>query len=977
MLNKTKYEIEIVEGNEHHSKIMDIYDAEGFFYDSFKQAALAVTEIVSLSSRFNQECKGLQSGNFFPAASRRADVLSEYDNNIVSFCADRGQGKTSAMLSMADALTYLNGREKTSDVLSFWNSQSMRAFFRNGNNPVLSKQFVTLDLIDPTRMEKNDSIIRIIISKMFKAASEKWESFLDTSAPERRDIDRYRLLQQRLADKFLDCFKGLDYLYRSSETVFSSYDDLNMLAEYGDSNNFRMSFFELIRLYLEFMAPNQDIKETMLIILVDDADLNTKNAYAISEDIRKYCILPNVMVFMAVHIGTLSRSIEQYYLDQYRTLIELGRDETVRNRCHKIMEQSIDKLMPSSHRIYLNSIYHSLRDEYDSVKLSYLDKDNNDMLSGMTLNKNAELTYEEQLIALVYRKTGIILTKSELHLHDFLPDNFRELNHFLFYMMQLQDVIKIGQDGKNIGTIEDILERVVANLSSHRQEEKKEIISEIDFQINNLELFSNYFINTWCPLHLDYRQIRIIEDMRKSSRIIKNRRTIDILREYAQEISINLKTKEQCDLDYYPLSDVIFTLYGLTDSQSSIKYSYLAYAIRMYYTIYLHKIVLRSIASWLQLPKSVMQDVSPFKDLTDAFCGNFIPLQFRQTKNLPFQLLRFSKDYAVSSESSRLLFHFMCEGRVISGKRSAYRESAASRRQDNSNTTYLINFRRGVMKKTEEKYKFRSDYQCFDVFKPFLSLLESNEFVTNFEMGADKARYYSIDVPCSLINLLCNLDLLDLLYHRYFSKKTDVNPNLDSSKKFFDYVDQVYQAIDTDLAPVLPDGVTVQLKHILKLPDTENGFPLSDFELLDSIKKPPKRKNAIFDVYPAVMTENSSQPHPEKYQPASQFQNAINYLQQYFVDGYNKQSETGTQLKFENLPRIEYSAQSGIQKKESETPTTSETPETPVTLEINENTDNAENSGNNAEASMKPETPATQVPLEEQDNSDSPAGSEK
>ena len=80
--------------------------------------------------------------------------------------------------------------------------------------------------------------------------------------------------------------------------------------------------------------------------------------------------------------------------------------------------------------------------------------------------------------------------------HDFLPDNFRELNHFIFYMTQMQDVIKEDRNGKSIGTIEHLLRRTVDYLEAYRQEEKKELIAEIDFQLNNLELFSNYFINS-------------------------------------------------------------------------------------------------------------------------------------------------------------------------------------------------------------------------------------------------------------------------------------------------------------------------------------------------------------------------------------------------------------------------------------------------------------------------------------------------
>ena len=867
MTNDMKYKIEIVEGNEHHSKIMDIYDENGSFYDSFKQAAQAVTEIVSLSNHFHE---GNGKGQAILPVRSSANILSEYDNNIVSFCADRGQGKTSAMLSMADALKNLKSHSANSVITNFWNNPSMRAFFRNGNNPVLSMYFETLDLIDPTRMEKNDSIIRIIISKMFKAASEKWETYLNTFAQDRRNAEQYRLQQQKLAEKFLDCFKGLDYLYRNSETVSSSYDDLNMLAEYGDSNNFRVSFSELIRLYLEFMTINQNCRDTMLILLVDDADLNTKNAYAISEEIRKYCILPNVMVFMAVHIGTLSRSIEQYYLNEYQVLIQMGKDETVRERCHKIMEQYIDKLLPASHRIYLNSIYHSLRDEYERVKLSYFDRDKNDKLSGVVFANKSANTYEEQLIALIYRKTGIILTKSDLHLHDFLPDNFRELNHFIFYMTQMQDVIKEDRNGKSIGTIEHLLRRTVDYLEAYRQEEKKELIAEIDFQLNNLELFSNYFINTWCPLHLDSRQIKNIDYMRKSSRTLKNLRTIDILKEYSGEVSLKLKTCEQESLDYVPFSDVIFSLYQMTHSVNPIKYIHLAYAIRMYYTIYLHKIVLRSIESWLRKSKSEMENASPFRDLTDAMCGNFFPLFYREKKNLPYQLFRFtSGTQVISPEQSRLFKHFMCEGKEHPSMRSSQTEMDSSRK-------YVVDFQSEIIKEDGDGYRLHTEYQCFDCFKPFLTLLESSDFVSNFKMGVDNPTYYSLKVPCSLINLICNLDLMDLLYRRYFSKTADKVRSFSNGKDCYDHTEQVYKDMDKVLEQVLPEGVEMRLQFILNTPDNAKGFSLSDFAIANGSLS--DSNEVIFAVYQESTLSQSARKNDETENKSSEIETIVEKL---------------------------------------------------------------------------------------------------
>ena len=301
--NKNVFEIKIKQGMEHYSNLMDIYDKNEFFYDSYRQAAYAITRIAEMSSVARK--KQNKPDNYIN------NYPSEFHNNIIAFCADRGQGKTSAMISMADALHKMDSSCREEKEI-FWNKQCDN----KETNPVLDTHFDCLSVIDPTCFEDNDSIIRTVISKMFKRASDKWKS--DSAAYSFRADERYRDKKEKLSDKFFGCFKGLDYLYKEKKEISSYYDDINMAAEYGDSNNFKKEFIELVDMYLDFMYQGHENKNSMLVIQIDDVDLNIEKSYSIVEEIRKYFVIPGVIVLMALHIGTLSRTIEQYYLQHYK-----------------------------------------------------------------------------------------------------------------------------------------------------------------------------------------------------------------------------------------------------------------------------------------------------------------------------------------------------------------------------------------------------------------------------------------------------------------------------------------------------------------------------------------------------------------------------------------------------------------------------------------------------------------------------------
>lgn len=412
--------------------------------------------------------------------------------------------------------------------------------FDGATNPVLKTRFEVLETVDPTCMAETDSILRMIITKMYKSASEMWKRYRRNHFDE-NDIDSTQNVKEQFAEKFLACYKGIDFLYKAEPDINSYYDDLNQLAEYGDSNHFKNNFSELVDLYLQFTAmlrePYAQNANAMLVIQIDDPDLNANNAFTIAEEIRKYLMLPRVLVLMAAHIGDLARSIEQYYLKEYETIIRLGTDSGIAERCHTAMERYIEKWIPSSHRVNLTYIAQFLRDEYSNITLSYVDKNGKELLSfPETKGKNGGMTYQNQLILLIYRKTGIILCKPDYYLHDFLPNNLRELNHFLYTLNTMEDVILTDGQGKTVGTYQNILE-MLAGVINGSKPDRQMIIDEINLRLKNLSIFSDYLRNAWCPKRLTNEQLKKVLSLHKTSHVLINLRTVDLVKEYITKLS--------------------------------------------------------------------------------------------------------------------------------------------------------------------------------------------------------------------------------------------------------------------------------------------------------------------------------------------------------------------------------------------------------------------------------------------------------
>ena len=145
------YEIQIEKGREHRAVLTPnrVNSPKEFFYNAYQDAKYQLQEIVLASYRSKKrESEELTT-------KRRIELLHEYPNNVIAFCADRGRGKTTAMLSFSNALEAL-GSSLENSPQNFWGTLPAT------EQPV-DARFEVMAPIDPASMENTESVLQQII----------------------------------------------------------------------------------------------------------------------------------------------------------------------------------------------------------------------------------------------------------------------------------------------------------------------------------------------------------------------------------------------------------------------------------------------------------------------------------------------------------------------------------------------------------------------------------------------------------------------------------------------------------------------------------------------------------------------------------------------------------------------------------------------------------------------------------------------
>lgn len=545
----------IIRANEEYQvRILSEPNTEESVYSSFEQAKFEVEDIVLGTEKYyNKKSKGHFNNSF--SNQELLDKSLDFSNNIIAFSGDRGQGKSSAMLSFSSFL--LN--KDTGKNKNFLGSK------------ICESNFIILDRIDPTKFEIGDNILTTILAKIFREFCNDW------NVSEKSEV----AMRSELLELFQSCYKEIDTIKNHSKDSKSLIcNDLERLGRIGDSANLKEHLLELITKYFDFRCTVRGDRykneNNFLVIQLDDTDLNTDKAYDIVEDVRKYFMIPNVIVLMAVDLSLLTYSIEQSYIQQFMIYENYHSSERL-NEYHQLAVKYIDKLIPGRRKVFLPYIKPATDEYGEKTTIEYIDdnKENSNLLNFTDNQGNVITDVQELMLRFIYEKTGLIFIKPNNYRHNIVPGTMRELVNFLSILNNMENIKNDYSD-----------------------------IEDLKLRVENLSLFETYFTKTWVPNHVIPTYAGIINSLLDSPWTVKNKQIIkDISNNFKtslsgesgghtvlEEIIGNIESKASKN-DIYSLADVRAVLHAIEDMMPQQDIYKFNFAVRTIYSIYISRLI--------------------------------------------------------------------------------------------------------------------------------------------------------------------------------------------------------------------------------------------------------------------------------------------------------------------------------------------------------------------------------------------------
>lgn len=311
--------------------------------------------------------------------------LQELCNNIIAFIGDRGTGKTSCMMS----------------VLNMIDEHLLQHSLRIST--------AKIEMVDPSFFNDNTNIIYLVVGKMFAAFKD---------AIDNRKWKISECIVNDLISSFSTLLPQLSLMEKSPLNEDDT--DLRQLGNLSIVVDLKQSLKSLIDCYLKFF------EKDYLVIPVDDIDNNIVQANLMMEQIRKYLILPNVIILISFDIEQLQNVLELHFTKLYEPLLSNNKfkTESITDMANKYLL----KLFPLEHRIALPILQTMMEKE-----LEVYDRRNGKklILSGSSMKYT--------MTALIFKKTRYLFYHSTGETSLIVPTNLREYRSLLSLLCNMDD----------------------------------------------------------------------------------------------------------------------------------------------------------------------------------------------------------------------------------------------------------------------------------------------------------------------------------------------------------------------------------------------------------------------------------------------------------------------------------------------------------------------------------------------------------
>ena len=355
--------------------LIELFDKDGmkesFFYRQYELAAKLIAK------HLYEEKEALPETEF--------ESFTDGNNNIFAFVGDRGTGKTSCMLSVANSLVNKNKAGFEQQVLN-------------------QTEFFTIGLLDPSYFDSEHDILMLFVAKLYALFLEK-AKIID---PEQDDYQ----LKTKLLKSFSATQKHIHSLLHADKVEG---DEFERLTSYAVAIDLKKDICRLINLYREFIGK----KDAVMLLMVDDIDLNTSEASRMAELLRKYFVQPHTIVLLSVKLDQLSYIKKLDLTKEFGKIVGKGIEE---QEIDEMAERYLSKFLPQEHRIFL------------PTPELYFDE----MLEIETATYKRNFCSVKQAIPeLIYWKTRYLFYNFDGETSYIVPRNLRDLRQLLKVLLEM------------------------------------------------------------------------------------------------------------------------------------------------------------------------------------------------------------------------------------------------------------------------------------------------------------------------------------------------------------------------------------------------------------------------------------------------------------------------------------------------------------------------------------------------------------
>lgn len=381
------------------------------------------------------EHSGLENSIFSDQYERALSLINNYLSpessnsgqlNVVAFCGERGEGKTSCMLTVMDILNHTD-RDAAKPILDSQTALSQ----------LHRSRLAVLPLIDPAFFDKWHNVAELVLGQMY----------LEVTRRASRDTYGENCA---LYEAFEKAKRSIDNIRHNSS---GEWDELQAISDLAAGMELRECLRDLVRLYLRQKGTDA------LVVAIDDIDLNMGHAYEMCEHIRKYLSFPECIVLISVRLNQLRQVVEESMHQN------INGYETIKQDLPSMAKNYVEKLIPLRCRVAMPGGSEISR---WSISLS----DNGD-------GNGSPQPLASAVLTLIGQKTGYRFSARRGEYSSLLPTNLRQLVQLLGLLVSMPDPSDSELLVRNRDAFKNyFFEEWTARLTAEGQESIKELVAE-------------------------------------------------------------------------------------------------------------------------------------------------------------------------------------------------------------------------------------------------------------------------------------------------------------------------------------------------------------------------------------------------------------------------------------------------------------------------------------------------------------------